>query len=156
MTDSRNIYELFLEAQKLIKNPKKDARNPHFKNTYATLTSVVDEIKEVLLALGIAHYQTCSIRDGVMTVRTVLFTPSRPGDPLVFDTAVPVKDLTPQGGMGSFTYGRRYGWLAAFNLTADDDDDGNIHVPVVVQNAPVKTDVKPGVLTASQVLLGKK
>jgi len=55
--------------------------------------------------------------------------------------SVHLKELSPQGSMGAFTYGRRYGLLAAFNLAAEDDD-GNEATGIDIESADVKTEAK--------------
>lgn len=60
----------------------------------------------------------------VLDIKTV-FIDCESGATATFNVSVRLKDISPQGSMGAFTYGRRYGLKAAFGL-ADEDDDGNV------------------------------
>ncbi len=115
-----------MKATKLIQNPIKNATNPFLKNKYADLGTVLDCVKPVLLELGVLCFQSCIMKDNqdVLDIST-LFVDSESGATALFTTSVKLKDISPQGSMGAFTYGRRYGLKAAFGL-ADEDDDGNV------------------------------
>lgn len=117
-----SAVEAFLEAQKKIKNPTKDSKNPHFKNTYASLETVIETVKSVLNEHGFAIIQECreGRNPGMINVYTRLEHVG--GESLEFTVCVPLGKMDPQGGMGAFTYGRRYGLLAALCLAAEDDD----------------------------------
>lgn len=120
-TDNAEIKKNLVAAQKMILNPTKDSTNPFLKNKYASLGSVIEVCKSALLERGIIVSQECSMNgNNVLDVHTHLIHES--GEELVFNTSVVLKELTPQGTMGGFTYGRRYGLLAIFNLAAEDDD----------------------------------
>lgn len=58
----KNLETQLLEFQKKISVIKKDSKNPHFKNTYASLTQILGEVKPVLNELGILLTQP--IKDG--------------------------------------------------------------------------------------------
>ena len=49
----KTLTDKLLEFQKQISVIKKDAKNPHFKNTYATLQQVLSEVKPVLNEIGL-------------------------------------------------------------------------------------------------------
>ena len=49
-TEQLTLTQRLLEFQKQINVIKKDAKNPHFKNTYATLKQVLSEVKPILKA----------------------------------------------------------------------------------------------------------
>mgnify|MGYP001329477994 CR=1 FL=1 len=122
MKTDMTAVQAFLEAQRKIKNPTKDSKNPHFKNTYASLETVIESVKSVLNEHGFAVIQECreGRNAGMINVHTTLMHVS--GQHLEFAVCVPLGKMDPQGGMGAFTYGRRYGLLAALCLAAEDDD----------------------------------
>lgn len=115
-----------LAACKEIQNPTKNAKNPFLKNNYADLGAVIESVKEILLKYNIIIIQSCSesVSDNgshcVLNVSTRLQHVNGQSDNTT--VAVHMKELSPQGSMGAFTYGRRYGLLARFNLAAEDDD----------------------------------
>lgn len=118
----RIATKAFLAAQLEIKNPTKDSKNPHFKNTYASLETVIESVKPVLNKYGFYVSQQCleGKQPGMINVVTTFEHIS--GGALEFFTCVPLGKMDPQGGMGAFTYGRRYGLLSALCLAAEDDD----------------------------------
>jgi len=106
-------------------NPKKDSKNPHFKHTYASLESVMDTVKPVLLKHGIAIIQAPRETGGLAaSVETILMHVSAQymSSVMVITPSKP----DPQGTCGAFTYAKRYSLLAMLGLVAEEDDDGNV------------------------------
>ena len=125
-----------LEAQKEIKHAVKDSKNPHMRNTYASLNAVIDEVKPVLNKHGLVLTQLVhmiSDMPGYVAVSTKVVH-AESGEFEKDQVFVPVKhkfnkegvDLGPDAQeLGSaITYGRRYG-LQALCAIASEDDDGN-------------------------------
>lgn len=113
-----NINQAFLEAQKKIKPVKKDATNPYYKSRYATLSAVVDNVKEILNEAGFAILQPV-MGDKVKT--RLLFTDGT----TIEDEGTPIVckvDNDPQAQGSAITYARRYGLMSLLGLPADDDD----------------------------------
>lgn len=136
------LHKALIRAAKKIKNPTKNAKNPFLKNHYADLGAVIDATKQALMEEGIIVMQECQQRQGlILDVMTTFVHDSGASKTLV--VSVHLKDVSPQGSMGAFTYGRRYGLLAGFNLAAQDDDanvasgkaDEALSVPDVKQAA---------------------
>ena len=115
------MSKAFYSAAKVIQNPTKNAKNPFLKNNYADLGAVIEVVKAACLEFGIFIVQDCLENNGVLDVQTT-FVHAETGQSEVINVSVHLKELSPQGSMGAFTYGRRYGLLAAFNLAAEDDD----------------------------------
>jgi hypothetical protein len=115
------IAPALLEAQKAITFASKNARNPHFKNTYADLPAVIDAVKEALNNAGIVFLQTPSPSDdGRLHLTTRLLHES--GE-WIEDTAVsPLPKQDPQGLGSAMTYLRRYSLASICGLYQDDDD----------------------------------
>lgn len=117
------IAPALLQAQKAIGFAVKDTTNPHFKNRYADLASVVDAVKPALNDAGIVYIQTGSpSEDGKLHLTTTLMHESGEwiGDTIV----MPLPKQDPQGYGSAMTYARRYA-LAAITGVYQDDDDGN-------------------------------
>lgn len=106
-----------LEFQKRIQAIKKDGKNPHFKNTYATLPQILSEVKPILSELGLVLLQP--IKDGkVMSIITE-------GDNVLGASELRLPDtLNPQQVGSAVTYFRRY-TLSALLALEIEDDDGN-------------------------------
>jgi hypothetical protein len=112
------IYKKLLEFQKLGISIKKDKRNPHFKNDYASLNEVLDKVKEPLNKLGVVLVQYV-MPDGLVTTLYDNETDTHVSGttPLVGTT-----DMQKLGG--AITYARRYALVSMLALE-DEDDDGN-------------------------------
>ena len=115
------IAPALLQAQKAITFASKNARNPHFKNTYADLPAVIDAVKEALNNASITFIQSPSPSDdGRLHLTTRLIHES--GE-WIEDTAVsPLPKQDPQGLGSAITYLRRYSLASICGLYQDDDD----------------------------------
>lgn len=126
MKTSESIKQLsaaLLKAQRSIKFASKDAKNPHFKSTYADLPAVIDAIKPALNDAGLVFLQTFSPSDaGFIAVTTRLMHET--GEWIEDTATVPLPKSDPQGYGSAATYARRYS-LAAITGLYQDDDDGN-------------------------------
>lgn len=110
-------------AQAAMTNAKLDAVNPHFKNRYATLSSVRAAVTPTLAAHGLALVQTFEPHgaDGVCVVTTLMH---ESGQWLRSRLYLPVGKKDAQGFGSAISYGRRYALAAICGIAADDDDDG--------------------------------
>ena len=126
MKTSESIKQLsaaLLKAQRSIKFASKDAKNPHFKSTYADLPAVIDAIKPALNDAGLVFLQTFSPSEaGFIAVTTRLIHET--GEWIEDTATVPLPKSDPQGYGSAATYARRYS-LAAITGLYQDDDDGN-------------------------------
>jgi len=133
------IAPALLKAQTAITFAVKDAKNPHFKSTYADLPSVIDAVKPALNAAGIVFVQTFSPSvAGFIAVTTRLLHES--GEWVEDTSTIPLPKSDPQGYGSAATYGRRYA-LAAITGLYQDDDDGHAAsppAPAQQQSAPAK------------------
>lgn len=98
----------------------KDAQNPHFRSSYASLASCVEACKP-LHANGIAVFQppVPAGPDGV-AVATLLAHSS--GEWIRGELYLPAAKRDPQGFGSALTYARRYCLCATVGLASDDDD----------------------------------
>lgn len=127
MNKSESIIELSKALVKFngeISKIEKDSANPHFKNRYASLDRIVEEIRPILQKNGLSVLQIPSGDGEKVTISTILLHESGEwlqSDPL---TLVPVKK-DPQGIGSATTYGRRYQLSSFLSLNTGEDDDGN-------------------------------
>lgn len=127
------IAPAILAAQKLIVNAAKDARNPHFKNTYATLAAVIEAVKEPLNKNGIAIIQGLGETvNGVLQVTTRLLHTS--GQWVESTSSSPLQKSDPQGVGSATTYLRRYSLAALLCITQEDDDGEGARVSQMPSN----------------------
>lgn len=118
----KNLTKALLQAQKAITFAGKNARNPHFKNTYADLTAVIDAIKPALNEAGIVFMQTPSPSENGTLALTTRLVHAETGE-FMEDTGVcPLPKSDPQGYGSAMTYMRRYSLASICGLYQDDDD----------------------------------
>jgi hypothetical protein len=115
------IAAALAKAQKIIKAASFDRTNPHFKNKYATLPSIMEAIRGPLADNGIAILQGAEAEGAVVKVTTRLAHSS--GEWIESCLAMTAQQNTPQGVMAALTYCRR-GSLSLVCVVSDDDDDG--------------------------------
>lgn len=138
MNKSESINELaaaLSKAQGEFKAAPFDRVNPHFRNKYATLTSIMQTIQAPLAKHGLSVVQTLETREDKMFIVTTVLHAS--GQWLA-DCGIPLMlDKTNMQGLGSAcTYAKRYGLSAMLGVISDEDDDGN-----AVSAAPEITSV---------------
>jgi hypothetical protein len=133
------IAPALLAAQKEINNASKDAKNPHFRSSYASLGSVIEAVKEPCNKHGIVVLQTLSEGTAGLHLSTRAIHSS---GQWIEDTAFsPLPKADPQGVGSATTYLRRYSLAALFCIT-QEDDDGNAASATVARSTP-KVESKP-------------
>ncbi|WP_042332733.1 ERF family protein, partial [Bacillus thuringiensis] len=117
---AKSLVKFNLEVNKIAK----DADNPFFKNNYATLDTIIDEIRPILSKHGLSIMQIPSGDGQNVTLKTLLLHET--GEWLESDelTMKPVKN-DPQAVGSCITYARRYSLAAFLSLNTGEDDDGN-------------------------------
>lgn len=119
-----NIAKALVAFNAEVKIIEKDAKNPHFKNDYATLDTIINEVRPILAKHGLVIMQFPGGDGEKYTLRTMLIHESGEwieSEPL---TMRPVKN-DPQGIGSCTTYARRYSLSAMLSLNTGEDDDGN-------------------------------
>lgn len=123
MRTSETVKELALalvNAQHEIKHATKDSKNPHFRNDYASLESVINASKDALLRFGITVLQGISMDGASLTTRLQHAN----GEFLETECKLVLSKNDMQGLGSAITYGRRYALAAILNIS-QADDDGN-------------------------------
>jgi hypothetical protein len=120
----KGVIAALVKAQAAIgAKVKKDAKNPHFRNDYASLDAVLTQVSPHLSEHGLFLCQETKGAQGGVEVATFIFHES--GESLEFDPIfVPASKQDAQGYGSAMTYARRYSLLGIFGL-APSDDDGN-------------------------------
>ena len=142
-----NLAPALAKAQGELKAIQKDATNPHFRNTYASLDTILESVRPVLAKHGLSLVQGAvaphTDENGVIrsfVVETMLLHAS--GEYLTNAAIMPLGKPDAQGAGGALTYGRRYGVSALLALATEEDDDGNA--------AAAKPQAKPAAKPAPQ------
>lgn len=99
---------------------KKDAKNPFFKSTYASLPNILEGINEPLIECGLSVSQFPSGENGLTSILL-----HESGEYISAEYQMrPVKD-DPHGRISCITYQRRSALASILGLNIDEDDDGN-------------------------------
>ena len=146
---SESIIELsksFAMFQAEVINPLNSTVNSFFKNKYATLADVLNEVRPVLAKHGLSILQMPSGNDGLVQLTTLIMHTS--GEWIETEPMImrPEKG-TPQGIGSCLTYLRRYSLSAILGVASEDDDDGNeaSKPDNTPPSAPKKSGKKPPV-----------
>ena len=140
---TKALVKFHMEVGKI----KKDAQNPFFNSSYASLSNILDVVTPVLVQCDLNIVQ---MPVGEGRLKTILAHVSGETIESEFDMHVTKRD--PQAMGSAITYARRYAIGALLNLNIEDDDDANqasapsapaqrSQAPVASQNAP--SDDKP-------------
>lgn len=140
------IISALIKSQKEIKNAVKDAKNPHLKNNYASLESVLDAIKEVANENKLAIVQVNGKDNLGDYVDTVLYHES--GEKIESRCYLVIERQNMQGLGSAITYARRYSLASLFCIT-QEDDDGNVSRKPIDQEKFAKPKADPGEFVVS-------
>lgn len=135
----------FALAQAEMDHAIKDAKNPHLKNRYASLSAVIDAVKGPLNKHGITFSQEVegwdykSVGESVVHVVVVeTRVRHKGGYSTSFGTTVPVKakaGVPDAQEVGSaVTYARRYALQSLCGISAEDDDGNEASSTVSLQS----------------------
>lgn len=131
----KELATAMAKAQAEIKAALKDSKNPHFKSSYADLTSVWDACRNALTKNGLSVIQIPNFEGEEVWLETRLLHAS--GESISGRYPLRPQQQTPQGYGSALTYARRYSLAAMVGVVADEDDDGN------AASAPRSSYVKP-------------
>jgi ERF superfamily len=113
-----------LAVQKEAPKLQKDGVNPHFKNKYVPLDSLMEAITPVLTGHGLVWITLpCRDEQGEPALRYRLVHVES-GEEITETMPLLLKAEDPQGQGSAITYARRYSLMALLGLVANDDDDG--------------------------------
>lgn len=138
------IATALADAQTRIGNALKDAKNPAFRSSYATLASVDDAVRPELSAVGIAIIQAPSFIPDISSVEVVTRLVHKSGQFFQSSCLVPVTKVDAQGTGSAITYARRYALSAMCGVAPADDDDANAAVGKgATSHAPQRSQPAP-------------
>jgi len=108
-----------------LSNISKDKINPHFKNKYAGLDSILDAVRPVFAKHGLAITQLPQFQDGLAGVVTRIIHTS--GEATESTLLLPLRDQSAQSVGSALSYARRYSIISVCGICGDDsEDDGQI------------------------------
>jgi hypothetical protein len=133
----KNIAAAMILARAKFPAIHKNKLNPHYKNKYASLDSIIDAITPALCEAGVLLIQPTIIRDGLIILSTQLIHGAS-GESIESELIVPGQP-DPQKLGSALTYYRRFSICSLLSIAADDDDDGD----TAVSNAKPKSIAAP-------------
>lgn len=121
------------KAKQSIKKVAKNAKNPHFKNNYADINALIDEVEPVLLENNLLLLQP--IEDGYVFSRIVDIDSGE-----ITESCMKLPEiLDPQKIGSACTYFRRYTLVGLLCLQAIDDDS-NMATEAIKTQKPLLSD----------------
>lgn len=102
---------------------QRDSINPHFKNRYIGLDSLIADVLPVLNKCGLVVLQMPTQVDGVPALTTRIVHAAS-GEAVEATMPLLATKQDPQAQGSALTYARRYSLMAFLGLVADEDTDG--------------------------------
>ena len=119
----KELASALAKAQANIKTALKDSKNPHFKSSYADLTSIWEACRDALAKNGLSVVQIPGFDANDVWLETMILHSS--GESISGRYPLRPQQNTPQAYGSALTYARRYSLAAMVGVVADEDDDGN-------------------------------
>tara|TARA_R100000654_G_scaffold42753_6_gene68991 strand:- start:791 stop:1468 length:678 start_codon:yes stop_codon:yes gene_type:complete len=142
------LFKALSGAQKTMAPALKDARNPHFRSKYATVSAVLQAVLDAFTDHGLSVTQHPGFTDGLVTLETVVGHSS--GQWMSSTVAAPLGGRKDVQAVGSaITYLRRYSLQSIAGLPTEDDD-GN------AASSPPRTPARKSIVPQRPKRLGPK
>ena len=103
---------------------EKDGTNPHFRNSFTSLSALLKAATPVLAKHGL------SLQQHPTSSKLVSRLSHASGQFVVSEYTLPSHKDDPQGDGSAITYARRYCYQSILGLAGDMDDDGNASMPI--------------------------
>jgi ERF superfamily len=153
---TKEIATALSKAQGEFKPAPFDCENPHFRNKYASLTSIMDTVRPVLAKHGLAITQVVGQDEAGMCLETRLMHIS--GEWISGSLHLLIDKQNMQGMGSAITYAKRYAISAILGVVSDEDDDAEAG-SATSKTAPVlgHPSASPAISDADWVIpFGKK
>ena len=134
MNEVKGIYKKLMKFQSEVDRLKKDQTNPHFKNSYVDINSVLDEVVPKLIDQGLLVLQPTKLIENRNVLITKIIDIEDDSD--VMSEMILPDGLDAQKTGSALTYYRRYELISLLCLQAVDDDGK-------AGSSPVKESKKP-------------
>jgi hypothetical protein len=148
-TEYKSVHARFIEAKKSFGKAGKNAKNPHLKNNYADLSSVLEAVTDSLNDAGLYLHQVVT-SEGLNTSIV-----SCDGESIDFGIMPILASKQDAQGYGSgLTYARRYSIMNACGIAPEDDDGAKAvetykpqpkHPPQQAQPSPQRELLSAGI-----------
>lgn len=128
---TKEIFAALTAAQGKLDNATKSSKNPHLRNSYADLTSVITCVRPVFAEHDLALVQSPTYENDKLVMATRIIHKS--GEwiegivPVIYAESKGINIMQALGA--AISYSRRYGAMAMTSL-GTEDDDGHSAAPV--------------------------
>lgn len=136
-TGAPDLFKALSEFAGIVQSPSKDATNKFIGNKYASIGEVLAVCRPALAKCGLAVFQSLSVDGDDIVIETLVTHSSGQwiqAEPLkarpvraprgAAPVTISAQEATTQEKTAAYTYLRRYAYLAALCLAAEDDMDG--------------------------------
>jgi ERF superfamily len=123
-TEINELITALASAQAEFSAIPKTSENPFFKSKYAGLPEVVSQTTPILSKHGLVVTQFVDMDESGNDLLTTYLTHTS-GQFISHSARLHLVKSDPQAHGSAITYMRRYSYMAALGLVADEDDDGN-------------------------------
>jgi hypothetical protein len=128
--ETKDLDEAIAIVQQEVKKAIKDKKNPHLKNEYASLESIIEVLRPITAKHGISVMQYPEYDGTNYLLRTRIAHKSGQFIISVMPLLMAIVDMQKFGS--AITYARRYALSSIFCIaTGEDDDDGEACKKVV-------------------------
>lgn len=138
METLKTLRQKLFDIQQEIGAIKKDSTNPHFKNTYFDINTLIDVLKPLLKKHELFISQPLTHIEGKTALSTII-TDTLNNQEMGFTVPIP-ENADPQKMGSTITYFRRYALTSLLLLESTDDDGnhaaGHSEKPTVAKNVP--------------------
>lgn len=125
------LPKALVKLQGLLKNVKVDSKNPHFKNEYASLDTLLSEVRPLLTQCDLYLLQMPCSSDGKHFLSTTLMHSSGQFIETKMELILNKPDMQQYGS--AITYARRYMIEAFLGITKTEDDDAQKAVAMPIK-----------------------
>ncbi len=140
-----NISTALAKAQSQMRAAVINKTNPHFKNRYADLASVIEAIRKPFADNGLSFTHTMhTTEDGFFLICMLRHIS---GEFVSSTYPLPI-NAKPQELGSALTYGRRYTLSAIAGIAADEDDDAEL---ATKRNGTVTVEKEPTPISPQQL-----
>ncbi len=124
----KNLKAAITAASNAITGAVKDGKNPHYKSTYATLSSIINACNKPLADNNLSIQQELGrITENQTIIVVTRLSHAESGEWIETDTEAPLKNKDIHVLMSTFTYCRRNAISALLNMPVEDDDGNKSH-----------------------------
>jgi hypothetical protein len=141
------VHEALMAARAEFTGAKKDAKNPHLRNRYPSLDSMMEACDEALRRHGLSYVQPIALVENVGPVLRTVLCHAESGEtivgecPLLIDSSAKINPMQCLGS--AVTYARRYSLESMLGIGREDDDGDGAYPQHGLRAEPQRAPAMP-------------